>query len=71
MSTTTLSKSNDFTYIVELRQLERPAGAYSLAVKTVWAAAKDPSAERTVLQITLDRDGLIAMRDLINQEVPT
>ena len=69
MAATTLSKSSAFTYIVDLQQLERPAGAYSFAVKTVWAAAIDPSAERTVFQVTLDRDELIALRDLINQEV--
>lgn len=69
MGTTTLSKSSAFTYIADLRQLERPAGVFSFAIKSTWAAAKDPAAERNIFQVTLDREGLIALRDLINKEV--
>jgi hypothetical protein len=69
MSTTTLSKSSAFTYIVSLRSLERPVGAFSFEIKSTWAAAKDPAAERQIFQVTLDRERLLSLRSLIDQEV--
>ena len=55
-----------FRYTVEVRPLAVPAGIYSFAITSTWLGAKDPTAERTAIQITLDADGLMALRELIN-----
>ena len=58
-----------FRYTVEIRKLVVPAGSYSFAITSTWLGAKDPSAEHTVVQITLDSAGLVAFRDLIGNAV--
>ena len=61
--------NKDFAYIAEVRKLTTPVGAYSFAISSVWRRAKCPTAEQTALQITLDKGGLIALRNLINEMV--
>jgi len=58
-----------FTYTAELRRLAGQAGAYSFSITSRWAGASDPEAQRVAVQITLDRGGLLALRDLINAQV--
>jgi hypothetical protein len=58
-----------FRYTAEIRKLAVPAGSYSFAITSTWPGAKDPVAEQTAIQITLDAGGLMALRDLINAEV--
>ncbi len=58
-----------FRYTVEIRKLAVPAGSYSFVITSTWHGAKEPTAEHAALQITVDADGLMALRDLINAEV--
>jgi hypothetical protein len=60
-----------FRYTAEIREVAIPAGTYSFVIKTTWLGAKDPTAEHTAVQITLDAGGLIALRDLIDAAVPS
>jgi hypothetical protein len=62
-------KSEDFSYNAEIRKLDAVPGAFSFAITTVWRSAKNPTEEQTALQITLDREGLIALRDIIDAAV--
>ena len=59
----------DFVYNAEVRKLDALPGSYSFAITTVWRGAKNPTEERTALQITLGKKGLIALRDLIDSAV--
>jgi hypothetical protein len=61
--------SEDFSYNAEVRKLDALPGSFSFAITTVWRSAKNPTAEQTAFQVTLDRAGLIALRDLINATV--
>ena len=61
--------TEDFCYTAEIRKLAVPAGSYSFAITTTWHGAKNATAEQTAVQITLDADGLMALRDLIDAEV--
>lgn len=58
-----------FQYTAEIRKLDRPDCGYSFSISSTWAGAKDPTAARTSLQVTLDAAGLLALRDLIDAEV--
>ena len=58
-----------FSYIAEVRQLTTPPGAFSFAITSVLQSAKNPEAEQAVVQITLDRADLIALRDAIDAVV--
>jgi hypothetical protein len=66
---TNILDDQDFVYAAEVRPVSSLPGAYSLTVSTRWRRAKDPDAEHIQLQITLDRDGLIALRRLIDEVV--
>lgn len=66
---TSLVESKDFSYIAEIRKLITPVEAFSFSITTVWRSAKNPTAEQTALQVTLDRADLIALRDAINAEL--
>jgi hypothetical protein len=58
-----------FRYTVEVRPLAVPACIYSFAITSAWLGAKDPTSERTAVQISLDAGGLMALRDLIDAAV--
>jgi hypothetical protein len=58
-----------FRYTAEVRKLVVPAGTYSFVITTTWLGAKDPTAEHTAVQVTLDAEGLTVLRDLIDAEV--
>ena len=60
-----------FTYTAEVRKLDRADCGYSFSIASTWPGARDPTAQRTVVQLTLDAQGLLALRDLISAEVPT
>ena len=61
--------TEDFRYTAEIRKLAVPTGSYSFVITTTWLGAKDPTAEHTAVQVTLDADGLTALRDIIDAEV--
>jgi ABC-type lipoprotein export system ATPase subunit len=52
-----------------LGSLDRPDSGFSFSITSTWLGAKDPTAERTAFQITVDAHGLLALRDLIDSEV--
>jgi hypothetical protein len=58
-----------FRYTAEIRKLDRPDSGYSFSITSTWLGAKDPTAERTAVQLTVDAHGLLALRDLIDAEV--
>ena len=58
-----------FRYTVDVHRLAMPAGSYSFAITSTWLGAKDPTLEHTVLQMTLDAEGLMALRDLLDAEL--
>ena len=58
-----------FRYTAEIRKLDRPDSGYSFSITSTWLGAKDPTAEHTAVQITVDAHGLLALRDLIDAEV--
>ena len=62
----TLYREHGFAYAAELRPLAAPAGVFSLTVYSTWDHAKQPDAERRVLQLNLDAHGLAALRGLID-----
>ena len=66
---TSFFNSEDFAYNAEVRALDALPGSFSFAITTVWRSAKNPAEEQTALQITLDKAGLIALRDLIDSAV--
>jgi hypothetical protein len=57
-----------FSYSAEVRPLDAPTGSYNFAITSLFAGAS-AHAPRTVFQVSLDRAGLLALRDLINFEV--
>lgn len=58
-----------FRYTAEIRKLDNPGSGYSFRIASTCLGAKDPTAERTTLQMTLDAAGLLALRDLVDAEV--
>lgn len=56
-----------FTYTAEIRPLAWPAGGFHFSVHSQWDGAKDPLATRAALQLTTDREGLLALRELIDR----
>ena len=58
-----------FRYTAEIRKLDFPGSGYSFRIASSWPGAKDPTAEQTTLQMTLDAAGLLALRELIDAEV--
>jgi hypothetical protein len=58
-----------FRYTAEIRKLDRPDCGYSFSITSTWPGAKDPTAEHTVVQMTVDARDLLALRDLIDAEV--
>jgi hypothetical protein len=56
-------------YTAEIRKLDRPDSGYSFSITSTWLGAKDPTAEHTVVQLTVDEQGLLALRELIDAEV--
>lgn len=58
-----------FRHTAEIRKLDYPGSGYSFRIASTWPDAKDPTAEQTTLQMTLDAAGLLALRDLIDAGV--
>ncbi len=69
MAKAIIACSTGFQYRAEIRRLHTPAGTLSLSILTAFEGAKDPQAERQVLQVTTDAAGLRALADLVRQEV--
>jgi len=57
-----------FQYTADLRPVAAVPGSFNLAISSTFAGAK-AQAPRVVFQTTLDRDGLLALRSLIDSEV--
>jgi hypothetical protein len=68
MTTATISGSAVFNYTAELRPLEAIPGRFHLALCSTFAGAKSLE-PRVVFETTLDKDGLLALRNLIDGEV--
>jgi hypothetical protein len=66
---TTIIDRADFVYIADLDPITAPAGHYSLLLSTIWRHARNPEAEHLRLDLVIDREGLIALRGLIDQAV--
>ena len=50
-------------------QARQSGQRHSFRIASTCLGAKDPTAERTTLQMTLDAAGLLALRDLVDAEV--
>ena len=59
----------DFAYVAELEPISEPPGHYSLSIASIWRQAKNPTEERVKLNVLITRDGLLALRGLINKEL--
>lgn len=61
--------TDDFRYFIEVRKLERPALGYLFSIASTLLTARDPSAKRITLQLTLNAEGLRAIRNHIDSAV--
>jgi hypothetical protein len=68
LSTIVIGGNATFSYTADLHKVEAIPGTFSLTIKSTFAGAKS-SEPRQVFQTTLDRDGLLALRALIDSEV--
>jgi hypothetical protein len=50
----TVSETGGFRYIARLAPVASPRGTLSFTLSSVWRDAKDPDAERRVVQLDLD-----------------
>lgn len=66
----TLSDNGSFAYTADLGPVHALPGAFSLQIASDFDGAKVP-APRTVFSVTLDRAGLLALRDLIDAQLDT
>ncbi len=66
---TTIIDRADFVYIADLDPVPAPAGHYSLLLSTIWRHARNPLAEHIRLDLVIDKEGLLALRGLIDQAV--
>jgi hypothetical protein len=58
-----------FSYTGDLRPLAAIPGTFLLSISTRFAGAKNPNRSRVVFQVTLDRAGLLALRNVIDSGV--
>lgn len=63
----TVSETGGFRYIARLAPVASPRGTLSFTLSTTWRDAKDPDAERRVLQLDLDADALDRLRALLDE----
>ncbi len=56
----------DFSYSAGIEPIQTLPDAYSLTITSRLRSAKNPLAEHVQLQMNLDRNGLIALRKLID-----
>ena len=71
MSSTTISGTAATTYTALLRPVEAVPGSYHLQITSAFSGAKNPAEQRVVFALTLEREGLLALRGLIDSEVGT
>lgn len=69
MTKVTICGTAASTYNAHLRQVEAVPGTFHLQITSAFSGAKNPDEQRVVFAITLDRDGLVALRGLIDSEV--
>lgn len=62
----TITRVGGFEYTASIERITAPRGLYSLAIYSTCDQAKAPAAERRVVQLNLDADGLRALRDLLD-----
>jgi hypothetical protein len=63
---TTITGVDGFEYTASIERIKAPHGLHSLAIYSTWDQTKEPAAERRVVQLNLDADGLRALRELID-----
>jgi hypothetical protein len=65
----TILANEAFQYNADLNKVTALPGTFHLAIRSTWAGAKDAAAEQVAFQACVDRAGLLALRDLIDQVV--
>jgi hypothetical protein len=68
---TTLLSSSDFSLHAYLAPVRSPAGGYSLTITSQRQAVRHPGEEQVRFFACLEREGLQALADLIQQELQT
>lgn len=69
MSSTIIGGPAAATYTALFRPVEAVPDSYHLQITSAFSGAKNPEEQRVVFAITLEREGLLALRDLIDAEV--
>lgn len=65
----TLIDSAEFIYFADLEPVSSPRGHFALRIASRWRQAKNPEAEQMKLEMLLDQEGLIALRDLLDRNL--
>jgi hypothetical protein len=63
---TTITRVGGLEYAASIERIKAPQELHSLAIYRTWDQAKAQPAERRVVQLNLDTDGLRALRGLID-----
>ena len=63
----TVSETGGFRCIARLAPVASPRGTLSFTLWTTWRDAKDPHAERRVVQLDLDAEALARLRALLDE----
>lgn len=69
MSSTGISGTAATTYAAHRHLIEAVSGALHLRITSAFSGARNPGDERVVFPITPEREGLLALRGLIDSEV--
>lgn len=59
--TTPFLSAGGFTYSVQVRPLQRPAGHFHVGITSQWAGARNPEASQNVLGLTMSREELAGL----------
>jgi hypothetical protein len=63
----TVSETGGFRYVARLAPVASPRGTLSFTLSTVWRDARDPDAERRVVQMDLDADAVRRLGELFGE----
>jgi hypothetical protein len=65
----TILANEAFQYTAALTEVVALPGTYHLSISSAWAGAKDSADEQVSFRACVDRAGLLALRNLIDQAV--